>query len=269
MKSLLPVAGEMILLSRIIKFKSPDVRLDHSKVIEVQNYHLDNQEEIGEPINLQINIERQQLLKDAEREASLLIQQAQSKAIDIINEAERQRHEWDQEKVKLSSEAYEEGFQSGVLEGRETGHSEYASLIEVAKQITEKSKLAYVEHVDHAEGTILDLAIATAERILHLSLDDDREKFVPLVKRALKEAREFKNVEVHVHPINYELLIAEKAALDAIFPNDMNCYVYPDIDLEENACYIESENGRIDASITSQLLELKQSLTSLLKEESR
>lgn len=262
------MAGETILLSRIIKYKAPEVRTAQSKVIEVKNLFLDNQE-IEEPNDLQMNIKRQQLLEDAEREANLLIQQAQTKALEIINEAERQRHEWEQEKVELTAEAYDEGFQSGVLEGRETGLAEYASLIGIAKQITEKSKKAYIDHVDNAEETILDLAIAVSERILHISLDDERENFVPLVKKALKEAREFKDVEIHVHPINYESLINEKAALDAIFPNDMHCYIYPDTELAENACYIESENGRIDASISSQLLELKQSLTSLLKEESQ
>jgi len=53
--------------------------------------------------------------------------------------------------------------------------------------------------------------------------------------------------------------------LDAVFPNGTQCFIYPDDDLEEFSCYIESEHGRIDASVSSQLVELKKNMMELLK----
>ena len=45
-----------------------------------------------------------------------------------------------------------------------------------------------------------------------------------------------------------------------------NATMYPNGELDEHACYIESENGRIDASIDSQLQEIKRKLMDILEE---
>ena len=132
-------------------------------------------------------------------------------------------------------------------------------------RVVELSKSAFQAQVEKSEKVILELAMITAERILNSSLIDYSEKFVPLVKRALKEARDYKEIQIHVHPSKYEWLTSEKNELDAIFPNDVQCYLYPNGDLDEHACYIESENGRIDASIDSQLQEIKRKLMEILE----
>jgi flagellar assembly protein FliH len=53
----------------------------------------------------------------------------------------------------------------------------------------------------------------------------------------------------------------------AIFPKDTELYIFPDDELEESSCIIESENGRMDASVDSQLQEIKVKLTELLEGE--
>lgn len=258
----------MILLSRIIKSGTSTLKKNDSRLIQLKQVHLDRDEEYAS-VNTEFNNEQQLILANAENEAKSLISQAQSQADNIINEMKEQQEAWEHEKRNLSAFAYDEGFQAGVEEGRSSGFNEYEKLIEIAKQVTDDSKIAFSEHIQSAEGTILEIAIAVAERILHTTLTEEKEKFVPLVKRAIKEARDFKDVQIHVHPIHYDLLINEKAELDAIFPNNITCFIYPDTDLEEHACFIESDNGRIDASISSQLAELKESLKDLIEGESQ
>ena len=48
---------------------------------------------------------------------------------------------------------------------------------------------------------------------------------------------------------------------------DIDFYIYPDDELEETSCIIESENGRIDASVDSQLEEIKIKLFEMLESE--
>ena len=68
--------------------------------------------------------------------------------------------------------------------------------------------------------------------------------------------------------LHYEELLSKKEELMTIFSNVVNLFIYPDSDLSEDSCLIESSSGRIDASIDTQLSEIKVKLTELLESES-
>jgi flagellar assembly protein FliH len=68
-----------------------------------------------------------------------------------------------------------------------------------------------------------------------------------------------------VNPSRYSFLLSRKDELIALFPREVDFYIYPDEDLLEEACLIESANGRIDASVDSQLDEIKNKLIDLLE----
>ncbi|MBS4203786.1 flagellar assembly protein FliH [Lederbergia citrea] len=248
-------------MSRIIKSDSaPVIQEEKTKLIKVRNLLANDAFEESS-----ISLHREEILQDAEQKAKKVLDEANHHASQLLSQVQQQQGEWEQKKQELINQAYEEGLQIGINEGRVNGYSEYEKLILQAKEVVELSKSAFHEHVSDAESTILELAITAAERIIHSSLAEDHEKFLPIVKKAIKEAREFKEVQIHVHPLQYDLLIAEKKDLDAIFPSNTQCFIYPDAELEEYACFIESENGRIDASISSQLVELKKQLMELLE----
>ncbi|MFK4998013.1 flagellar assembly protein FliH [Bacillus sp. N9] len=241
------------------------IEREETKVIQVRTWTnpSSNDEEL---VNSSVYEERQRILEHAEQEAKSIIAHAESQKQHMFQEIERERLVIDDEKKSVLEKAYEDGFQAGVRDGKESGYLEYESLIDLAKRVIGDSKTAFTEYVEKAEETILELAIAVAERIIHSSLDEDKDKFIPLVQHALKEAREYKEVQIHVHPVHYEQLIEEKAELDRIFPNGIKCFIYPDAQLAEYSCVIESENGKIDATISTQLIELKEKLKQLLLE---
>ncbi|MBS4207625.1 flagellar assembly protein FliH [Bacillus sp. FJAT-50079] len=253
-------------MSRLIKYQ-PELHKDQekTKVIQVRTWtnSVSNAEDL---VDSSAYEERQRIIEHAEQEAKAIITNAERQKHHMLQEIDRERLAIEDEKKSVLEKAYEDGFQKGVRDGKESGFLEYESLIDLAKRVTDDSKTAFTEYVEKAEETILELAVAVAERILHSSLDEDKDKFIPLVQHALKEAREYKEVQIHVHPANYEQLLAEKAGLDAIFPNGIKCFIYPDAQLAEYSCVIESENGKIDATISTQLVELRGKLKQLLLE---
>ncbi|MBW8350493.1 flagellar assembly protein FliH [Bacillus sp. IITD106] len=252
-------------MSRLIKNNPSQLLNNDAKVIKVRKIEASYQED-EERINQTMSLEeRAEILRNAELEAQKILENTKAKVDQMIEQVEMRRSEWEEEEQRLIKEAYEKGMQLGIEEGRQHGYAEYSSLIEKAKEVVDSSKIAFQSYLDSSEQTIVDIAIKAAERILYTSLVNEQERFIPLVKRALKEAKDFKEVQIHVHPLQYELLLSEKNELDAIFPHGMQCFIYPDEDLEEYTCYIESENGRIDASVSSQLVELKKNLMELLK----
>ncbi len=213
--------------------------------------------------------ERQTILSNAKKEASLILEQAKKQADMCLENINKQQEEWVQEKKNLMERAYEEGLQIGIADGRLQGKAEYVEVIESAQKIVEQSKVAFHEHIESSETDILQIAIASAEKIIQCSLTDKPESFVGLVKKTIKEAKDSQEIQLHVNPIHYEFLVKEKQELEAVFPKEVQLYIYPDTELDEDACFIESENGRIDASISSQLTELKGKLLELLDGENK
>jgi flagellar assembly protein FliH len=164
-------------------------------------------------------------------------------------------------------QAQKEGYRQGVEDGIQKGYNEIAAEIAFAKKVVESSKKDYRHHIESSETVILNLALKVAEKIIGQQLEKDEVSFLSIVKRAIKEVRDNREVQLHIHPIQYQSILSHKDELMAIFPKDTELYIFPDDELEETNCIIESENGRMDASVDSQLQEIKVKLTELLEGE--
>lgn len=258
----------MILLSRLIKhsFSYEPAEINKKRIELKPIYFKDRDQDDEHEISLEQ--QSQELLQVAQLKAEQMIQQAENEAAKLMEEINTQKNQWLIEKDELKKAAYEEGLQQGLEDGRKMGHAEYVQLIDEAKHVVATSKEAFNDHLESAEHVILALAIESAEKIIQAILQEDEKKFLPLVKSAVKEAKEFKEIHVHVHPSKYEMIIADKDEIEAILPTHVQCYIYPNEELEQFGCRIESDYGRIDASIGSQLIELKKQLSNLLNGES-
>ncbi|MBO0995443.1 flagellar assembly protein FliH [Bacillus sp. SD088] len=251
-------------MSRLFKSHLDTDQNETPKMIQIKSIKLDQPNQTSSIDRQYLDHEEQRIISEAKLTAETLIHQAKEQANLLLADIKQQKSQWELEKKDLVQKAYEEGFQIGANEGRQQGLDEYTLKIEQAKQITDQSKVEYEQYVHSSESVILDLAIAVAERIMHSTFEVEPERFIPLVQTALKEVRNSKEIQIHVHPSQYELLISEKQELETIFPKDVDCFIYPDVDLEEYACQIESEHGRVDANISSQLVELKEKLLEIL-----
>lgn len=258
---------EMILLSRLFKSQINRNQQENPRMIQIKQIQLDQKDHTPSMDRQYLDQEEQRIMTEAKQKAKNLIHQAEEQAKILLDDIKQQQNHWEQEKDKRIQQAYDEGFQIGINEGRQQGFDEYKLKIEQAKHIIDLSKEEYEKYIHSSEVVILELAIASAERIIRSTLEGEPERFIPLVQTALKEVRNSKEIQIHVHPSQYELLLSEKQELETIFPKDVECFIYPNVDLEEYACQIESEHGRIDANISNQLVELKEKLLEILTGE--
>lgn len=211
--------------------------------------------------------ERDQILRQAEQEAQKIRSRALEEANPIREQILKEQQAWEHEKQILAEEARAIGYERGLEEGRERGYDEYRQLIQSARDTVEASKLDYFNHLDSAEKVILELGVKVAGKILGKKVSYNEEDFLFLVKRALKNAKDNKNIQLHIHPGHYQFLLGQKDELIAIFPKEIDFYIFPDDDLAKDSCIIESENGRIDACVDSQLEEIKLKLVELLESD--
>ncbi|MBT2660212.1 flagellar assembly protein FliH [Bacillus sp. ISL-45] len=255
----------MILLSRLIKSQYTSTLPAEKKVISIRMLEASNQHEDPQ-VFTHTEDERRRILDNAAAAADNIVSRAIEEAEQIRQQIYLEKQEWEQQSSLLAEESRQLGFEQGYQEGKNQGYAEYRQTILFAQETVEAAKRDYQNHIESAEKVILDLGVKIAGKILGEKLAA-AEGFLTLVKRALKNSRDYKDIQLHVHPKHYQDLLSQKEELIAIFPKDIDFYIYPDDELEETSCIIESENGRIDASVDSQLEEIKIKLFEMLESE--
>lgn len=258
-----------ILLSRIIKSYQAKEEAENKVSIKIRPFPTieldDNEEEQGLEIDHSFIYEQ---IEQAKIEAEAIVNDARNKAQAIIDEVQQARNQWErEEKPMYIEQAQKEGYQQGKEDGFQQGYREMSDNLAHAKQIVALSKQDYEKRIEESEPVILELAIKAAEKIIGMTLAETNDAFLSIVKRTIKQARDNREVQLHVHPTQYAFILSQKEELDAIFPKNTDLYIYPDEDLSENSCIIESENGQIDASVDSQLHELRTKLMEFMEGE--
>lgn len=258
----------MILLSRIIKSQFANATPDGNKKIKIRSFDYLFLEVDSETVPVFQQIDTEQIMEKANLEAEALIREAKLEAEQILREAKAERRHFEEvEKPQIMQEVRECGFNEGMELGRQKGYAELAESLEYAKEIVSASKKDYQAHLEESERTILELGVKIAERIIGTNLQGSEETYLSFVKQAIKEARDYREVRLHVHPNHYGYILSQKEELISIFPKEAGFYIYPDQELKETSCIIESAHGRIDAGVDSQLEEIKQKLVELLEGE--
>ncbi|MGM7681702.1 flagellar assembly protein FliH [Cytobacillus sp. Hm23] len=254
-------------MSKVIKAPFANVSPIDKKVIGLQSFshpelteHQSNNNEDWKQIS-------QQMLAAAEQEAMQMKKQADMYVNQITEAIEADKTAWESEKQQLIAAAKTDGYSVGLQSGKQDGYAQYTKVIDEAQAIVNMTKRDYHEKLDSTEETTLKLGMLVAERILGQHLEENKEHYVQIVKRALKEVKEHSDIKIYVHPSYYELVANNMKELLDIVNHNTDIYVYPDEERNETSCIIESSFGKIDASIDSQLKEIKTKLFDLLVEE--
>ncbi|WP_232284431.1 flagellar assembly protein FliH [Bacillus timonensis] len=217
--------------------------------------------------NSDIQIVTQKMINEAKEQADKIVKDAIAYSNSLRQEALVEKRKWEEEKQELYQRTSEEGFQAGMIKGKEQGYQEYADLLLAARQIIDTSKQDYEHYLDSSEEVILKLAMAVAEKIIGVHLAESPDDFTYLVKKAIKEVKEHSDITIQVNPRYYQMMVEQKEELTAILNRESDLFIYPNEDLKEADCVIESSFGKINASVDTQLTEIKERLLSILLEE--
>ncbi|MEH7222557.1 flagellar assembly protein FliH [Bacillus sp. JJ1566] len=252
-------------MSNIIKSSSNQSKDIPKRVIGLKLLQTQEFNQV-EPEEQNLQAVSQKMLDEAKGQADKIVKDAISYSNSIRQQALVDKSEWEEEKHELFEKTSEEGFQAGLIKGREQGYQEYSDLLSEARQIIDTSKHDYDQYLDSSEEVILKLAMTVAEKIIGIHLAEQPEDFTNIVKKALKEVKEHSDITIQVNPRFYQFVIEQKEELTAILNRETDLFVYPNEDLGETDCVIESSFGKINASVDTQLSEIKEKLLSLLLE---
>ncbi|MDN4494242.1 flagellar assembly protein FliH [Ureibacillus sp. BA0131] len=256
-------------MSRIIR--SSNTVQQNEKQVEIQLRNLFKVDFDGEENDQdttttmdEIYAKRDQILSAAASEIESQRQEFEQYRQEQLEMLEQLKKMWEEEKLVLEQNAYEQGFQQGYEEGLKKAHGDMAESLSVANKVIEDSRSMAQNYIEEQEQVILELALTASERIIGASLERDDEVFLSIVKRGLKEAREMKEIKIYVSPTYHHLITQHRSELVEMFPTDVPLLVFVDEDLKQTECFIETNHGRIVVSIDEQLSELRLKLSEIL-----
>lgn len=240
---------------------------ERTRQISIRNLHIDikNQEE---PKSIDALLTERAQSIEAERR----VIENEKKQIDEMRriaaeDIESMQLAWAEEKLQLQKQAYDEGFQIGFTEGHNKALADMSASIDHANEITKKSQEAAVEYQASQESVILELAMKAAEQILNETLRENDERFLSVVRKALLEVRETKEIKLYVSVKYYDFVQENRSELAAIFPPTTPFLIFANEEFDDQECFIETNHGRIVVSIDEQLNELRERLIEVLEME--
>ncbi|WP_066173033.1 flagellar assembly protein FliH [Bacillus marinisedimentorum] len=260
-------------MSNILKSGNTRFQSANEKIIAIKPFFSKKPEQD----NTQYGEEpRQTIVEDAGKQAADILEKARRQAAQILERAEKEaeagiaavsdeRARWEQEKEILAEEAREYGKQQGLDEGREAAEHEYRKRLDQASGIVSEAKSRSQKRLEESEFQLLSLGLKAAEKIVKAELEANQALFRNIVSEVIKEARDYGEIVIYLHPDQYVHVSHEIDGLKESLQKDIQFSLYPDESLEPLSCILESSFGRIDASVDSQLTEIGRKLSEMME----
>ncbi|MCY8317928.1 flagellar assembly protein FliH [Bacillus vallismortis] len=245
-------------MSNIIKQESSFSPQKERRKLSIQEVQIDHSH------LLQAEEDPEALIARVKEEADRISDQANSHIENIRRQIEQEKNNWADEKQKLIEEAKAEGFEQGMALGRAEAIEQYTELLGQANSITEMSRKAVEDKLEDASGEIVELAVALAKKVWQQK-SDDKEAFLLLVKQVVNEVKEYDDISIYVDPHYYETVFQQKDEIMQLLYKECRLGIYADEKAQKGSCYIETPFGRVDATVDTQLMQLKDKLLTALE----
>ena len=203
-------------------------------------------------------VQADEIVAQARREGEALLEQARQQA---EQEAERARE-------TAREEGYRQGYAEGLVQARESGKAAVeAQLQEQARKVSdflEQSTQAREDLIEQTKGELCDLSVAVAEKIIHISLKSSREVILRMIQVATERLRRREWVHIYVGGCDSKQLSQISPELTASLAGlSDHIKLIPMARDESGTCIIEMPDEIIDASVSTQLDNIRDILRSI------
>lgn len=194
-------------------------------------------------------------LKDAEEQASLLRQEAEDEKERILREAQKEIERLKAEAAESGhQEGYEKGFEKGTEEARKEMDEAIQNANKKAEHTLQTAREAAEYYMQHAEADVAKVVMRVVEKIVPQHFIDVPQVILPAVQQAIRMVRDQKEVNVHVPPDSYDIVLMARDEFRSILTDGTAVLeVTSDESLKPGDCVIETPNGGVDARLQTQI----------------
>lgn len=201
----------------------------------------------------------EQALSLAQAQADELIRNARAQAERIIEEAKQAA---EAEVARIHQQASEEGYNQGYVEGQRKGEEEASAATRKAAQESVEAVRRFLtqannmrdEKIDKLSGELLDVAVAVAEKVVHVSLKSSEEIIKRMIIAATEKMKRREWVQIYVADCDVKGVAQSDPSLTAALSSlSDHIKIVPMRDAETGTCIVEMPDEIIDASASTQL----------------
>lgn len=195
----------------------------------------------------------------AQAEADRLLQHAKAQAEHIIEEAKQAA---ETEVARIYQRASEDGYNQGYAEGHQKGQEEASAATRKAAQDAVESVQRFLAQanqtrdaeIDRLSAEVLDVAVAVAEKVIHVSLKSSAEIIKRMIISATEKLKRREWVQIYVADCDVKGVAQSDPALAAALSSlSDHIKIVPMKDAETGTCIVEMPDEIIDASASTQL----------------
>jgi flagellar assembly protein FliH len=242
----------MILLSNIIKAE-----------YVVFDYQQPKDKNISIPIEGLYDIynQREIILKEADEEAMKIINAAKIKAYNEIAECKKRGYEegYNAGMANGKNKGYAEGYEIGIANASEIIDEQNRNKLKEISEMIEKIENQKQLILEKYEKGLIQLSIEIAEKIIRYRIDSEDGAVSKIIEDVIKGYRNIEWIKVYIS--NKDDLITVQA--DKNLANELN-KISKDVkieisdNLEAGSVVVETSEGIVDASVDTQLKNLKE-----------
>jgi len=205
-------------------------------------------------------------MRDAARqEADRIIADAKARAAELMRTAE----------IEAKTRGLEQGTQQGIDQGKRSGHAEALAKSQAQLQQLQQGWLAAAQTWDgqraamdrDARQAILELGLLFARKVVHRAIDVGARIVVEQVAEALRYVMRPTDVTIAIDPADRPVLEEAMPQLAVGLPNLTHVRLVDDEKIGRGGCVVTYGQGRIDATVETQLRRLVELLLPSSKDQ--
>ena len=199
----------------------------------------------------------------AQLQAELILKQAREEAETILADA-RAAAKAEQEEIRMGArdEGYREGYAQGIAKAMDDAQRDReavaAQLEQEVQAFLEKADMAREEFITQSQDELLDLCIAVAEKVVRVSLKSSSEVIVRMIQTATERMKRQEWVHIYISGCDTKGIAKISPALTtALGALSQHVKIVPMGDEEDGTCIIETPEEIIDASVSTQMTNIR------------
>lgn len=188
----------------------------------------------------------EEITEQAKTQADQVLEQAKQEANKIIDDAKLQAKE-------LKTQAQKEGLAAGHKEGLAKAKQEIEANLENSISILAQAEEERVKRIISSEAELLKLVTGIVEKVIGSELKSHPEQILSVVRGALSRVATANVITIKINPDDGQLIEENLPSLQEVFSEPKAIAIIPDQTIAPGDCFVETEHGKVDARIKSQL----------------
>lgn len=237
------------------RIKSGEIQIGNNYVLPIEQSNVTRQQAKVKKIIEETDAMAQQIIDGAENKSQVIVSTANTEAERIIEES-RKRAQSDYDSVK--QQAYDEGFQQGIMEGNEKFRQDAKEAIKSLETLASSTFDIKKNILDSATLDIVELVSAIADKVCHINFDND--VLYKITVDAIQELNDKETITIIVNPKLVENISSMVDDFRNEIPQLESVKIIEDNSVSPDGVIVETLTTRLDSRISTRIAEITRNM---------